>query len=68
MSVTVLGDRPGTTVRQAVDRFLSSKRCENPNTRRAYAGVLDRLAETVGADRALAGVTGEELAADLEAL
>ncbi len=68
MSVTALGHRPGVTVRQAVDRFLSSTRCTNPNTRRAYANVLDRLADTVGTDRALAGVTGEELAVALERL
>ncbi len=68
MSVTVLGNRSGATVRQAVGRFLASTRCTNPNTRRAYAGVLDRLAETVGADRALTGVSGEELAAALDAL
>lgn len=31
-------DRDHVSVRVAVDRFLASKRCENPNTRRAYAG------------------------------
>ncbi len=68
MSATPLRDRPDATVRVAVDRFLSSKRCANRNTRRAYANVLDRLAEHVGGDRALAGVTGEELAGALEHL
>jgi integrase len=68
VSVIALRDRSGATVRVAVDRFLASKRCENPNTRRAYANVLDRLAERVGADRKLAGVAGEELAVALDHL
>ncbi len=68
MSVTALRNRPGATVRQTVDRFLSSKRCTNPNTRRAYAGVLDRLAATLGPDRPLADISGGEVAAALDAL
>jgi integrase len=71
MAVTALHDRPAsgsTTVRPAVDRFLASPRCANPNTRRAYAGALDRLAEHLGPDRLLATVDGEELAAALERL
>jgi hypothetical protein len=32
------------TVAEAADAFLSSPRADSPNTRRAYAGVLDRLA------------------------
>ncbi|RKR93164.1 hypothetical protein BDK92_7683 [Micromonospora pisi] len=34
----------GATIRIVVDRFLGSARYRNPNTRRAHAGVLDRLA------------------------
>ncbi len=68
MPVTALRDRPGVTVRLAVDRFLSSTRCANPNTRRAYAGALDRLAEDLGGDRLLATVASGELAAALERL
>ncbi len=49
------------TVRTGIDRFLSSARCHNPNTRRAYASVLDRLAEHVGADQRLAELDGGEV-------
>jgi integrase len=66
--VTAVRDRPGATVRLAIDRFLSSTRCANPNTRRAYAGALDRLADELGADRPLATVADQELAAALERL
>jgi integrase len=68
MPVTALRDQPGVTVRLAVDRFLSSPRCANPNTRRAYASALDRLADHLGADRLLATVASDELAAALEHL
>jgi integrase len=57
-----------TTVQAAVDAFLSSPRCANPNTRRSYAGVLDRLLDEVGADRPLATIDGETLAGLLERL
>ena len=53
----------GQTVRTAVDAFLSSTRCANPNTRRAYVGALDRVSAVVGPQRPLAGVAGDELAA-----
>jgi len=33
------------TIAGAADAFLSSPRVASPNTRRAYAGVLDRLDE-----------------------
>jgi integrase len=56
------------TLRGAADAFLSSPRCENHNTRRAYAGVIDKLAIELGAFRELADVTDEEIAALLEAL
>ena len=45
-----------------MDAFLSCPRCANPNTRRAYATALDRALDHLGPDRALAEVTGEELA------
>jgi integrase len=53
----------GATVRAAVDRFLSSPRCANPNTRRAYATALEKWAASIGAHRVLADV-GEDEAAD----
>jgi integrase len=71
MVVTALHGRPGTggaAVRVAVDQFLASPRCADPNTRRAYASVLDRLTDDLGADRPLASLSGEELAAALERL
>jgi integrase len=68
MPVTALRDRSGVTVRLAVDQFLSSTRCANPNTRRAYGSVLDRLAEDLGTDRLLASVAGGDLAVSLERL
>ena len=40
-TVTVLRGRDITTVQAAVDAFLASTRCANPNTRRGQAGVLD---------------------------
>jgi hypothetical protein len=36
------------TLAEAADAFLSSPRVASPNTRRAYAGVLDRLADELG--------------------
>jgi hypothetical protein len=35
--------RDTSTVQAAADAFLSSPRYANPNTRRSYTGVLDRL-------------------------
>ncbi len=61
-------DSSEAMVRTGVDRFLSSARCRNPNTRRAYAGVLDRLADHVGADRRLVELDGGEIAEALNAL
>lgn len=46
----------GTSVRAALDLFLSSPRCKNPNTRRAYAAALDKVADRIGPDRPLVGV------------
>ena len=68
--VTALRERDTTTTttQAAVDAFLSSPRCANPNTRRSYTGVLDRLLAELDADRPLAQLTGEELAELLERL
>ena len=38
-----LRERDTSTVQAAADAFLSSPRYANPNTRRGYTGVLDRL-------------------------
>ena len=56
------------TVAEAADAFLSSPRAASPNTRRAYAGVLDRLAADLGPARQLAAVPGDEIAAALRRL
>lgn len=58
----------GPTLQQAVDAFLSSKRCENPNTRRAYAGVLERLLTELGPARLFVAVHGDEITAALTRL
>lgn len=58
--------RDGASIQAAIDAFMSSPRRANPNTRRAYATVLDRVAADLGTDRAVADVAGEELAAVLE--
>ena len=63
-----LRERDTTTVQTAADAFLSSPRYANPNTRRGYTGVLDRLLAGLGASRPLAEVSGEELAGLLEQL
>jgi integrase len=68
VSVHAIDSAKTATLRVAVDRFLSSPRCKNPNTRRAYTNVLDRVAERVGADRVLAGVSGDRLAEVLDEL
>jgi len=66
---TVTAIRGGAvTVAGAADAFLSSPRAESPNTRRAYAGVLDRLAAELGPGRQLAAVPGDEIAAALRRL
>jgi integrase len=66
---TVTAIRGGTvTLAEAADAFLSSPRADSPNTRRAYAGVLDRLAAELGPGRQLTAVPGEEIAAALRRL
>ena len=68
-STTVTGIRGGAvTLAEAADAFLSSPRAASPNTRRAYAGVLDRLAAELGPGRQLAAVPGDEIAAALRRL
>ena len=65
----VIATRGGTvTVAEAADAFLSSPRVASPNTRRAYAGVLDRLAAELGPHRQLAAVPGDEVATALHRL
>jgi hypothetical protein len=63
-----LRQRDTSTIQAAADALLSSPRYANPNTRRGYTGVLDRLLAGLGADRPLAEVSGEELAGLLEQL
>jgi len=58
----------GVTLQAAADAFLFSPRCENQNTRRAYAGAIDTLAAELGASRELADVADDEIAAVLKAL
>jgi integrase len=65
-NTTVTAIRGGAvTLAEAVDAFLSSSRTASPNTRRAYAGALDRLATELGPHRQLAVVPGDEIAAAL---
>jgi hypothetical protein len=63
-----LRERDTSTVQAAADAFLSLPRYANPNTRRGYTGVLDRLLAGLGASRPLAEVSGEELGGLLEQL
>ena len=63
-----LRERDTSTIPAAAGAFLSSPRYANPNTRRGYTGVLDRLLAGLGASRPLAEVSGEELAGLLEQL
>jgi len=56
------------TIAEAADAFLSSPQFASPNTRRAYAGVLDRLVTELGPRRQLAAVPGDEVAAALRRL
>jgi integrase len=68
-STTVTAIRGDTvTLAEAADAFLSSARVASPNTRRAYADVLDRLAADLGPDRQLAAVPGDEIAGALRRL
>ena len=61
--------RSGTvTLTEAADAFLSSPRVARANTRRAYAGVIDRLVAQLGPGRPLAAVPGDKIAAALRRL
>src|SRR5947209_17794484 len=56
-------------VLDAVEAFLSTPRCtESPNTRRAYDNVLRRVAELIGACRALVDVDDDEIGAAITKL
>lgn len=56
-------------ITEAIEAFLASPRCAStPNTYRAYAGVLTRLADQLGTDRALADIGQEEIGAALTTL
>jgi hypothetical protein len=50
------------TLAEAADAFLPSPRVASPNTRRAYTGVIDRLATELGLHLQLAAVPGDEVA------
>ncbi|MBL7496992.1 site-specific integrase [Frankia sp. CNm7] len=53
----------GPTVHSAVDAFLDAPAIRgNPNTLRAYMNVLDRVAELLGPDQALASVADDDIA------
>ncbi|MCK9928121.1 site-specific integrase [Frankia sp. Mgl5] len=63
--------RVGTspTIHAAVDAFLDAPTIRgNPNTLRAYMNVLDRVAELLGPDRALADVADDEVGGALATL
>ena len=59
--VTAIRGKP-ITLQAAADAFLSSPRCENPNTRRAYATVIDKLTAYLDPARQLADVDAKEIA------
>lgn len=56
------GKASGPTVRAAIDTFLDTPKVKgNPNTLRAYTSVLDRTADQLDPDRALADVADCEI-------
>jgi integrase len=65
--VTAIPGKP-VTIQAAVDAFLSSPRCENSNTGRAYATVIDKLAAELGPARELADVDAIEIGQALHAI
>ena len=67
-AVTAIRGGAVVTLTEAADAFLSSPRAASPSTRRAYAGVLDRLAAELGPARQLAAVPGDEVASALRRL
>jgi site-specific recombinase XerD len=57
------------TVLASVDEFLATPRCnQSPNTQRAYANVLHRVADFVGEQRDLDGVADDEIDESLDEL
>lgn len=62
MALAEANDLGVVSLRTAVDGFLSSPQLTNPNTWRAYAAVLDRIAAEIGPERPVAAVAGDELA------
>jgi integrase len=57
-----------TTLGAAADAFLSTSRMDNANTRRAYAGAIDRTVQILGTERRLADVADTEVGAALKEL
>ncbi|CAI7978959.1 conserved hypothetical protein [Frankia sp. Hr75.2] len=56
------GPAGGPTVRAAVDAFLDAPAVRgNPHTLRAYTNVLDRVAELLGPDQALADLVADDI-------
>jgi len=51
------------TLSAAADEFLSAPRMSNPNTRRAYAGAIDRTIAVLGPGRLLTDVSDDEVGA-----
>lgn len=71
-SVTAINAARGAgapTVAEAKEAFLGTPGvCASRNTARAYAGVLDKIAEHLGSGHPLAEVTGEQIEAALTEL
>ena len=69
-SVTAINAARGAgapTVAEAKEAFLGTPGvCASRNTARAYAGVLDKIAEHLGSGHPLAEVTGEQIEAALQ--
>ena len=65
--ITAIRSRP-VTLQAAVDAFLSSPRCENANTCRAYATVLDKVAAQLDPACELADVDDSEISQALHEL
>jgi hypothetical protein len=61
--------RKPVTVATAIEDFLATPRCnESPNTQRAYAGALHRVADHIDPDRELADVDDDEIGETVTAL
>jgi site-specific recombinase XerD len=67
--ITGSSQRGPVLVADAIEAFLATSRCNgSPNTQRAYADVLHRLAKIVGISRLLADVDDEEISAAITTL